>query len=157
MNKQTLAILSGCLFVVCLTASLVLMRNDFNRDWKTSHAAINQWKEMRVLFFGIRWVESRGGLSPTGDDGKSKGPYHITRNYWQDSCEHLRIDWDYDTHVWNRDRCEYIMVGYWDRYGAKTPEQKARMHNGGPRGHLKKSTLTYWYKVKWIMKQYKEN
>jgi len=37
---------------------------------------------------------------------------------------------------------------YLTYYKPKTYEQAARMWNGGPKGHLKKSTLKYWKKVK---------
>ena len=50
---------------------------------------------------------------------------------------------------------EKVILAYWDRYatmkrlGRKpTNEDRARIHNGGPKGHTKKATLKYWEKVK---------
>lgn len=52
------------------------------------------------------------------------------------------------------------MFDYWRYYGYRykvitrkpvTYEVLARMHNGGPDGWKKASTLAYWYKVKKVM------
>jgi len=107
----------------------------------------------RQLFAAIRQVESGGNDNAVGDGGLSLGPYQITKPYWQEACEHLGVDWDYETFVWNRGRCEDVMVAYWDRWKAGTGEARARMHNGGPRGHRKQSTLNYWWKVKRVMEK----
>jgi len=101
----------------------------------------------RPLFDAIRQEESKDGLEPFGDGGTSLGDYHIGRAYWQDGCEHGKVNWPYEL-VWSRWHSEQIMLWYWQRYGATTDEQKARMHNGGPRGHRKRATLAYWRKVR---------
>jgi hypothetical protein len=43
-----------------------------------------------------------------------------------------------------------IYTGYWiERYRLPdTPENRARIHNGGPRGYRKASTIPYWNKVR---------
>ena len=97
----------------------------------------------RLLYDAILMVESGGNDSAVGDGGLSRGPYQCGRAAWKDSG----VDWDYDTHVWNRARCEYVMFLYWERWGAKTDEERARIWNGGPRGMSKESTLPYWRKV----------
>jgi hypothetical protein len=45
---------------------------------------------------------------------------------------------------------ERIIRAYWSRYAPRgaTPEQLARIHNGGPRGHLKSATRGYWRKIR---------
>ena len=102
------------------------------------------------LFAAIRQVESAGDDFAVGDDGCSRGPYQITRAYWTDA----RVPWPYDPYVWSARHCEVVMVRYWARYGARTDEQRARMHNGGPRGHRKRCALRYWRAVKLALETY---
>jgi hypothetical protein len=50
----------------------------------------------------------------------------------------------------NKAYAEKIVRAYWKRYAPKsaTLEQLARIHNGGPRGHLNPNTIKYWNKIK---------
>jgi len=103
----------------------------------------------RPLFDAIRQEESKDGVEPFGDGGRSLGDYHISRAYWTDGCEFGNLNWPYDSLVWSRWHSEQVMLCYWSRYGAKTDEQKARMHNGGgPKGMRKASTLRYWRRIR---------
>lgn len=113
------------------------------------------WPESYNIFIAIRQVESSGDDHAVGDGGRSLGPYQISRPYWQDANEHLerhgRRTYDYDTGVWCSLTSEIIMSAYWHRYRAGNDEDRARMHNGGPRGHLRDSTIKYWEKVRTIL------
>ena len=99
---------------------------------------------LRPLFDAIWQEEASGELEP--EDGKKGeiGPYQIRWCYWSDA---EMPDGDYQD-CRKKEYAERVMVRYWQRYGAKTDEQRARMHNGGPHGHKKKSTLDYWQRVK---------
>jgi hypothetical protein len=44
-----------------------------------------------------------------------------------------------------------VLKAYMGRYKPKNDEEAARKHNGGPKGHVKDSTLPYWRSVKEIM------
>jgi len=100
------------------------------------------------LFDAIREVESAGDDYAVGDGGASKGPYQIGRAYWSDSG----LPWDYDECVWSRRHCEAVMLAYWQRYGARTNEQRARCHNSGPRWREKYPlTDRYWLRVQEAM------
>ncbi|MFW6125436.1 MAG: hypothetical protein ACOC46_04740 [Pirellulales bacterium] len=108
-------------------------------------------RQYRKLLDAIRAVETGGEPNPAtavGDGGRSRGPYQITRAYWADGCDHGGADWDYDELVGSRPHCERVMIWYWDRYGAATDRQRARMHAGGPRGHSRQTTLPYWRRVR---------
>ncbi len=104
---------------------------------------------LKLLFYAIRQRESSHNDRAVGDNGKSRGPYQITKAYWADA----NVEWDYDTFVWSRFHSEQVMIAYWKRYGAQTDEQRARMHNGGPRGVQKASTLNYWKSILQILEQ----
>lgn len=113
----------------------------------------------------VRWVESKDGQYLVGQDGEI-GPYQIQRGYWQDATEYAslrsRQHWSYhrglheiyrghgyDSLMNDRAYGEVVMGWYWMRYATdKRPEVLARMHNGGPRGHTKRSTEAYWSLVK---------
>ncbi len=106
----------------------------------------------RNFFAAIRTEESYDGKVLIGDEGLSKGPYHIGRAYWQDGCEQGNVDWDYNTLVYSRPHCEQIMLWYWQRHcsvALKRCDLKtlARIHNGGPTGDRKTATLEYWRQI----------
>ena len=111
------------------------------------------------LFDAIRVEESRGwnGIwdDPSGIGAAGEiGPYQITRAYHLDAMLQLvkeGIATDVDAipywFMWDEHYAELIMRAYWQRYGAETDEQKARMHNGGPFGMDNPATLDYWNRI----------
>ena len=115
--------------------------------------------------------ESGGDLRAVGDKNMkewSRGPYCITEPYWIDGVEQLRREGEksladslkYMRDVWTMDNSEIIIKAYWRRYApdGATAEQLSRLHNGGPTGHKKTSTLAYWKRIQTIMiKQRKED
>lgn len=103
----------------------------------------------------IMFAESGGDPYAVGDSGRALGPYQIHRAYWQDGTRFLGVSWAYDD---ARDPVKAMAVvrAYTQRYAEAyglpwTPEIIARIHNGGPRGYRKASTLKYWRKVRRIM------
>jgi len=105
-----------------------------------------------VSFFkATRFVETGGMAQPQyakGDDGRSIGPYQISRAYWADSG--VRGDWN---SCKDRGYAEAVMLAFWKRYCPEALRQRdfetlARVHNGGPLGHRKAATLPYWKKIK---------
>tara|TARA_Y100001963_G_C6749110_1_gene433182 strand:+ start:177 stop:755 length:579 start_codon:yes stop_codon:yes gene_type:complete len=106
----------------------------------------------RYLFDAIRQVETGGHPDPTnakGDGGRSLGPYQISYPYWLDAVQkHPEIGGLYED-VRNPWYAELVMLAYWSRYAPDSKfETLCRIHNGGPRGHLKLSaTQSYWEKV----------
>lgn len=86
---------------------------------------------------------------PDGDKGKAIGAYQIWKVYWQDAIEFdPSIGGTYQD-CRNKEYAEKIILAYWKRYTLKfkdnpTVEQLARIHNGGPTGYKKESTVKYW-------------
>jgi hypothetical protein len=95
-------------------------------------------------------VESNRGRVLVGDEGKAIGPYQIWRAYWQDAVEFDKTIGGKYEDCMNKAYAEKIVRAYWKRYAPKgaTTEQLARIHNGGPRGHLNANTIKYWNKIK---------
>ena len=112
--------------------------------------------DTRSILDAIRSVETGGEADPDraiGDKGKALGAYQIHHSYWIDATEKdpaLRA-LGYES-VTDRAIAEKVVIAYLTRYA---PDWKldtvARIHNGGPRGHKKESTLDYARKVRAAM------
>ncbi len=112
--------------------------------------------DTRAILDAIRTVETGGEADPDraiGDKGKALGAYQIHFSYWIDATEKhpaLRA-LGYES-VTDREIAEKVVIAYLTRYA---PDWKidtvARIHNGGPKGHRKESTLDYARKVRAAM------
>ena len=83
-----------------------------------------------------------------GDQGRALGPLQIHRGYHQDS----RVAGDY-SRLADLEYSKRVATAYLKRYAptaweAGDVETLARVHNGGPRGHLKPATKGYGVRVK---------
>ena len=114
-------------------------------------------KPLDNLLAAIRQVESGGNDQAVGDNGKALGPYQIWQPYWQDACEYGGVNWLYNkTNAFNEPKARQVVIWYWLRYMPTNPcsaEILARIHNGGPKGYKKKTTLKYWKKVEKELKK----
>jgi hypothetical protein len=102
----------------------------------------------------IHLVETSGRRTGPilGDGGKALGPLQIHRSYHADS----RVAGDY-SRVSELDYSKRVATAYLKRYApaafkAGDVETLARVHNGGPRGHLKQATKGYGARVKALTK-----
>ena len=113
----------------------------------------------------IRHVETgglpRGGLGAKGDGGNAIGPYQIWRIYHTDAAEKDRNLKDYRKCLESEDYSVRVVRAYMARYAPKAlrrleskcgtladVERICRIHNGGPKGYGKNSTVRYWKKAK---------
>lgn len=106
------------------------------------------------LFAALHEVESSNRLDPpAGDGGRSIGPMQITQPYWHDAVHRgdRKVHPGKYEDVHDLAYARQVMTWYWQRYQAVNDEQRARMHNGGPRGHLRQATLGYWKKVRRVL------
>ncbi len=114
----------------------------------TAHAAPPDsfWRALHV-------VETSGRTGPIlGDGGKALGPLQIHKSYHTDS----RVAGDY-SRVADLEYSKRVATAYLKRYApaawkAGDVETLARVHNGGPRGHLKAATKGYGARVKALTK-----
>lgn len=104
------------------------------------------------LLDALEQVESGGepdrGRDAAGDGGRSLGPLQIQRAYWLDAGVEGRYEDCREPEYARR-----VVIAYWRRWCPKALEQLdartlARVHNGGPRGDRKDSTLAYWRRVR---------
>ena len=115
----------------------------------TAHAAPPDsfWRALHL-------VETSGRTGPIiGDGGKALGPLQIHRGYHQDS----RVAGDY-SRVAELDYSKRVATAYLKRHAPEAwakgdVETLARVHNGGPRGHLKAATKSYGVRVALLSKK----
>ncbi len=97
-------------------------------------------------------AESGGDIKAVGDGGKALGLLQIHREVVADVNRihktHFRHADALDPEL-SKEICE-LYIRAWAPEDA-TPEQCARIWNGGPRGHLKEFTRGYWRKVEQIL------
>lgn len=117
--------------------------------------------QLAPLYFAIAQVESENGKT-------SANMYQISPAYLNDVnriiAEKCKVNgvavhpaYFYPNEVESRLASELMMKLYWAHYGylyfmetrnLPTAEVLARIHNGGPNGWKKPSTIKYWHKVK---------
>jgi hypothetical protein len=105
------------------------------------------------FFRALHVVETSGRTGPIlGDGGKALGPLQIHRAYHADS----RVAGDYsrvaDLHYSKRVATAYLKRYAPVAWAAGDVEMLARVHNGGPRGHLKPATKGYGVRVRALTK-----
>ena len=114
----------------------------------------------RSLLDAIKQVESGGNPCAIGDNGQSLGAYQIMEAYYNDSVANspsLGSGGRTYSDVWgigSEAYSEQVMASYMGRYATparlgRQPayEDIARIHNGGPNGYQRDSTLRYWERV----------
>ena len=114
----------------------------------TTHAAPPDsfWRALHL-------VETSGRTGPIiGDQGRALGPLQIHRVFHADS----RVAGPYER-VADLEYSKRVATAYLKRYApeawaAGDVETLARVHNGGPRGHLKSATKSYGVRVKALSK-----
>jgi hypothetical protein len=105
------------------------------------------------FFRALHIVETGGRTGPIlGDGGKALGPLQIHRGYHQDS----RVAGDY-SRLADLEYSKRVATAYLKRYAPEAWAKGdvttlARVHNGGPKGHLKPATKGYAAKVKALTK-----
>lgn len=109
----------------------------------------------RPILDAIRAVETGGQRDPAnaiGDGGAALGPYQIHKVYWLDAVDRdpsLVANGQTYQSVRDAAYAERVILAYWSRYAPSWDAQTlARIHNGGPKGHVRKATLGYWAKVR---------
>ena len=120
----------------------------------TSSANAITDKELDEVLAAISIIESNNDPDAVGDNGNAIGVYQIWKSYWKDATEFSGIGGKY-LDCYDRDYADRIVRAYMVRYATEkrlgrtvTQEDIARIHNGGPNGYKKKSTIKYWEKVK---------
>lgn len=120
-------------------------------------ARTSQEADLEKLLDAIAAVESRSDPHAVGDSGHARGVYQIHRRYWIDGTRILGVDWSYDEAV-DPSKARQVVRAYLMHYGRdRTILEKARIHNGGPKGYRKPATLPYARKIVKILQAERES
>lgn len=123
---------------------------------QTGNAQTQEHADVDLLLDAIAQVESNGDHGAVGDSGRARGAYQIHKLYWQDGTRILGVDWRYDDAT-DSVKARQVVKAYLLHYGkGRSLLEKARIHNGGPRGYRKKATLPYARKIAEIIDQQSE-
>ena len=102
-------------------------------------------KEYNKPDFDGRYVLKRG------DGGLARGPLQIHRVYWIDAQIMGRYEQVDSLRYATKTLVNYMLRYCPDALFRDDWETMARIHNGGPEGHKKASTLGYWRDVEKFM------
>ena len=131
---------SAWLIVVCLSTIVA-----------AEQARAGSPDRLDVLLDAIAQVESNGDSTATGDGGKALGMFQIHRAYWADGTRFLGVDWSY-AQARNPVKARAVVRAYLHHYGrGRSLLDMARIHNGGPNGHTRQSTLRYARRIAGIL------
>ena len=109
-------------------------------------------EDLEILLDSIAEIESNTRADAIGDRGQAIGAYQIHRAYWEDGTRILGVDWSY-CEAFNPIKARRVVRAYLLYYGkGKSLMDLARIHNGGPTGYRKKSTLVYARKIRSLLK-----
>jgi hypothetical protein len=109
------------------------------------------------LLSAICQVESNCNSGAIGDNSKAIGAYQLWRIYVDDVCRISGKKFTYADRL-NKDKSREMVKIYLEHYGkGKGLEAMARIHNGGPKGDKKQSTVKYWQKIKVILEGVKND
>jgi soluble lytic murein transglycosylase-like protein len=101
-----------------------------------------------ILLAALIAVESGGNPAAIGDNGRAVGILQIHAAVVADVNRIAGTRYTLEDRR-NPVKSRQMCLIYLQHYGrGKTWEQRARIWNGGPRGHEKKATEKYWEKVK---------
>lgn len=97
----------------------------------------------------IHRVEASGQMNPQdGDNGRAIGPFQIHEPYWAEALSFDPSLGGTYQDCRNYNYAKRVVLAYLKGYGRKAgvldnPIALARIHNGGPRGHLRSGTKSY--------------
>jgi hypothetical protein len=110
-------------------------------------------QDFEILLDAIAEIESKNRPGVIGDKGRAIGAYQIHRAYWKDGTRFLRVNWSY-REAFNPKKARRVVRAYLLHYGkGRSLMDMARIHNGGPKGYKKKSTLVYARKIRSLLQR----
>ncbi len=110
-------------------------------------------EDLEILLDAIAEIESNNRADAIGDKGQAIGAYQIHRAYWEDGTRILGVDWSY-SEAFNPKKARRVVRAYLLYYGeGRSLMDMARIHNGGPKGYKKRSTLVYARKIRSLLQR----
>lgn len=110
-------------------------------------------QDLEILLDTIAEIESNNHPGAIGDQGRAIGAYQIHWAYWKDGTRILGTDWSY-SEAFDPIKARKVVRAYLLHYGkGRSLIDMARIHNGGPKGYKKTSTLAYARKIQSLLQR----
>lgn len=107
---------------------------------------------LHSLISALMIVESSGNDQAIGDNGRAIGPLQIHKSVVLDVNRITGSNYRH-SEMTNRVAARAVCQAYLEHYGrGKSLEDQARIWNGGPTGHKKAATVSYWRRVQKAIK-----
>lgn len=107
---------------------------------------------LHSLISALMIVESSGNDQAIGDNGRAIGPLQIHKSVVLDVNRITGSNYRH-SEMTNRVAARAVCQAYLEHYGrGKSLEEQARIWNGGPSGHKKAATVSYWRRVQKAIK-----
>lgn len=102
---------------------------------------------LHSLISALMIVESSGNDQAIGDNGRAIGALQIHKSVVLDVNRITGSNYRH-SEMTNRVAARAVCQAYLEHYGrGKSLEEQARIWNGGPTGHKKAATVSYWRRV----------
>jgi hypothetical protein len=109
--------------------------------------------DLETLLDAIAEIESKNRPDAVGDKGRAIGAYQIHRAYWKDGTRILGMRWSY-REAFDPKKARSVVRAYLLHYGkGRSLMDMARIHNGGPKGYKKTSTLIYARRIRSLLRR----
>jgi hypothetical protein len=103
--------------------------------------------QVEILLDVLACVESNNSPLAVGDQGRALGTYQIHQAYWEEGTRWLGVNWPF-REAFDPDKARCVARAYLLHHGSgMTLLDMARIHNGGPMGPHRRSTLPYARRV----------
>jgi hypothetical protein len=103
--------------------------------------------QVEILLDVLACVESNNNPLAVGDQGRALGTYQIHQAYWEEGTRWLGVNWPF-REAFDPDKARCVVRAYLLHHGCgMTLLDMARIHNGGPTGPQRRSTLPYARRV----------
>ena len=137
--------MKSCAFIAVIILTVVATLEGFETGKVSRHVK---------LLAAMCEVESNCDPTKVGEADEI-GWYQILPDFWTDALEHdPTIGGVYEDVAKDKEYAERVILAYWDRYATEerlgrpvTDEDRARIHNKGPNGYKKDSSIPHWIKV----------
>jgi hypothetical protein len=116
-------------------------------DGAASSAESIRAMQVEILLDVLACVESNNNPLAVGDQGRALGTYQIHLAYWEEGTRWLGVNWPF-REAFDPDKARCVVRAYLLHHGCgMTLLDMARIHNGGPTGPHRRSTLPYARRV----------
>jgi hypothetical protein len=111
--------------------------------------------EIVKLLAAMAMIESSSGAFRINEAEKAYGMYQCRAGALHDVNRRYNTAYTLRDVLLDDEVATFVVLAYGLMHGARTPEQYARIWNGGPKGYRIPATLDYWERCRNLMEDMK--